>query len=202
MRKGSSRGVLRGSRQGSVGRCVGRVDWGGQRSGRQGAHRRGTHRRLQAASGARGPRSRVAAAPRLRTAGALRRDKGAAGVGRALAARPGACRRVDDASLGGVRATRRSSSRKWSAWRCGGSRDYAPPSSTPGRRSRAPTWASCPMLGRGWTGRISCCFPMRRCRWRSRSSCSLLAADACRAQSASCSFPMNPRTRDSTTTPP
>src|SRR3954469_19367332 len=29
----------------------------------------------------------------------------------------------------------------------------------------------CRTAGRGYGGRISCCFPMRRCRWRSRSSC-------------------------------
>jgi hypothetical protein len=52
-----------------------------------------------------------------------------------------------------------------------GSRDYAPPSSRADRPSPARASAICPTAGRGCGGRISCCFPMRRCRWRSRSSC-------------------------------
>jgi len=105
MRKGSSRG-LRGYRQGSVGRAVGRGDRGGQRSGRHGAFRRPQNRRLPAASGARGRRPRVAAAPHLWPADPVHGDQGGVGLGRAAASRPGARGRVDHATLGVVRAPR------------------------------------------------------------------------------------------------
>jgi hypothetical protein len=74
----------------------------------------------------------------------------------------------------GIGRSARASLSSWSGrslWRCGGSRGCARRSSRPAAPSRARSLASGRMAGRGCGGRISCCFPMRRCRWRSRSSC-------------------------------
>jgi hypothetical protein len=82
-------GGVRGYRSGSVGGALGRRHRGGQRAGHVGQVRRRQDRRLSSPRRARRPRLASARAPRVRPAGALRRDGGRRGVRRARRARSG-----------------------------------------------------------------------------------------------------------------
>jgi hypothetical protein len=102
----------------------------GQRAESDGAVRCRADGRLPALGAARRAGPAPALTAGVRPAGAVRRDRGGAGVGWSVAARSGHGGRVDDEALGAVRAAG-GGPRAASASRCGASRGCAP-----SRRSR------------------------------------------------------------------